>query len=96
MEQEQCGIIFKMQKEHSMISLQIDNPTIEQKLFDAIKKQKRDLEDIVVEAVEKFLANKENNTLAKQDESKAFQTLSNASLERIWDNQEDEAYDRFL
>ncbi len=85
-----------MQKEHSMISLQIDNPTIEQKLFDAIKKQKRDLEDIVVEAVEKFLANKENNTLAKQDESKAFQTLSNASLERIWDNQEDEAYDRFL
>ncbi|KIM12240.1 MAG: hypothetical protein KU38_04965 [Sulfurovum sp. FS08-3] len=79
-----------------MISLQIDNPTIEQKLFDAIKKQKRDLEDIVVEAVEKFLANKENNTLAKQDESKAFQTLSNASLERIWDNQEDEAYDRFL
>ncbi|MEA2029134.1 MAG: hypothetical protein U9N49_09175 [Campylobacterota bacterium] len=96
-----------------MISLQIDNPTIEQKLFDAIKNQKRDMEDIVIEAIEKFLNSKNDNSsqdfsslpscvdqyigIVKEDEiDKEFQELSNSALEKVWDNQEDEVYDRFL
>jgi len=97
-----------------MISLQIDNPSIEQKLFDAIKHQKRDMEDIVIEAIEKFLASKNANPskkdfaslpssvdqcigVVKEDEiDKEFEKLSNRALEKVWDNQEDKVYDRFL
>jgi hypothetical protein len=33
---------------------------------------------------------------SRQSEVNAFQELSNISLEKIWDNKEDEVYDRFL
>ncbi len=83
------------------ITLKIDNPDIEQQLLQFVKQQKEDLEEITVEILQ-FLLNafqkKEELNRHKEieDELNGFQELSNVSLEKIWDNKEDEIYDKFL
>ena len=75
------------------ITLKIDNPEIEQ--------QKQDVEKVTVDMLQFLLYafQKKENLNAKKivkDELDGFQELSNISLEKVWDNQEDEVYDRFL
>jgi len=50
-----------------MLSIQIDNPTIEKKLLYTIQNQKRGLEDIVIEAIDKFLNSNEKSTQSSID-----------------------------
>lgn len=40
--------------------------------------------------------NKTDNLYTHEDKLSNFQELSNSSLEKIWNNKEDEVYDRFL
>ncbi|MCH9741463.1 MAG: hypothetical protein K0U38_11590, partial [Epsilonproteobacteria bacterium] len=69
------------------ITLKIDNPEIEQ--------QKQDVEKVTVDMLQFLLYafQKKENLNAKKivkDELDGFQELSNISLEKVWDNQEDE------
>ncbi len=83
------------------ITLKIDNPDIEEQLLQFLKQQKQDLEEVTIETLQ-FLLNafqkKERISKYKkiEDELNGFQELSNVSLEKIWNNKEDEVYDRFL
>ena len=86
------------------LRLQINNPDIEELLIKFVKQQKEDLREISFETLEFFIKTfrKKSNTQMdlnpKQSNSEFndFQELSNISLEKIWDNDEDEIYDKFL
>jgi len=83
------------------ITLKIDNPHLEQELKEFLTEQKQCLEEVTIEALRFFInAFKRNQKididLESKKERKEFQELSNQSLVKIWDNKEDEIYDRFL
>lgn len=83
------------------ITLKINNPDIEQQFMEFLKQQKQDLEEVTVDMLE-FLLNafqkREKLKYEKNidNELNEFKELSNVSLEKIWNNKEDEVYDRFL
>ena len=87
-----------------IITLKIDNPHLEEQLFLFLKEQKQGLEEVTVEALQFFINAFRKNNIKKIDkvdlelkkEGDEFQELSNLSLAKIWDNKEDEVYDRFL
>jgi len=84
--------------------LQINNPDIEQLLIEFVKQRKEDLKEISFETLEFFIKtfkrdniksfNKNIDTINQEDID--FQNISNISLDKIWNNQEDSVYDKFL
>ena len=63
---------------------------------------KLEIEDSKVDIVLNIIQNLKENIITKyeivneQKESKDFITISQKSLETIWDNKEDSVYDKFL
>ena len=63
---------------------------------------KLEIEDSNVDVVLNIIKNLKDNLINKcevlneQKESKDFMNISNKSLEKVWDNQEDSEYDKFL
>ena len=63
---------------------------------------KLEIEDSKVDIVLNIIQNLKDNIVTKYEvvserkESKDFINLSEKSLEKVWDNQEDSIYDRFL
>jgi hypothetical protein len=92
------------------ITLKIDNPHLEEQLLLFLKEQKQDLEEVTIEALQFFMNAFKKKDIKKyigilgenevdlkfKKERDEFQELSNLSLEKVWDNKEDEVYDRFL
>ena len=86
------------------LTLQINNPDIERLLIEFIKQRKEDLKEISFETLEFFIKtfkrdniksfNKNIDTINQEDID--FQNISNISLDKIWNNQEDSVYDKFL
>jgi len=86
------------------LTLQINNPDIEQLLIEFVKQRKEDLKEISFETLEFFIKtfkrdniksfNKNIDTINQEDID--FQNISNISLDKIWNNQEDSVYDKFL
>jgi hypothetical protein len=92
------------------ITLKIDNPHLEEQLLLFLKEQKQGLEEVTIEALQFFMNAFKKKDIKKyveivsenevdlkfKKERDEFQELSNLSLEKVWDNKEDEVYDRFL
>lgn len=63
---------------------------------------KLEIEDSKVDIVLNIIQNLKDNIISKceiineQKESKDFMNISQKSLEKIWDNKEDNEYDKFL
>jgi len=63
---------------------------------------KLEIEDSKIDIVLNIIQNLKENLITKyeiintQKESKEFMSVSEKSLEKIWDNQEDSVYDKFL
>lgn len=61
-----------------------------------------EVEDTNVETVLNIIQNLKENLITKyqlvndQNEDEIFTELSQKSLEKVWDNQEDSVYDKFL
>ena len=61
-----------------------------------------EVEDSKLDIVLSIIQNLKDNLIAKYEivheakENRDFITLSQKSLEKIWDNEEDSAYDKFL
>lgn len=84
------------------LRLQINNPDIERLLVAFVKQQKEDVKEISFETLEFFIKtfrNRENEKIESEvvlSEEVDFQNISTLSLEKVWNNQEDEVYDKFL
>ena len=61
-----------------IITLKIDNPKLEEQLFQFLKEQKKSLEEITVEALQSFIDTFKKNK--KSDSSAFFNTLKNRNF----------------
>ncbi|MBD3843253.1 MAG: hypothetical protein IE909_15505 [Campylobacterales bacterium] len=78
-----------------MYSIRLDvNPLIYEHIMFFLKNLPKNMINIDIE--KRKPENKTDNFYTHEDELSNFQELSNISLEKIWNNKEDEVYDRFL
>lgn len=78
-----------------MYSIRLDvNPLIYEHIMFFLKNLPKNM--ITIDITKKKPENKTDNLYTHEDETGNFQELSNISLEKIWNNREDEVYDRFL
>ena len=78
-----------------MYSIKLDvNPLIYEHIMFFLKNLPKNMISIDIE--KRKSENKIDNLSTHKDELGHFQELSNISLEKIWNNKEDEVYDRFL
>ena len=78
-----------------MYSIKLDvNPLIYEHIMFFLKNLPKNMISIDIE--KRKSENKIDNLSTHEDELDHFQELSNISLEKIWNNKEDEVYDRFL
>jgi len=78
-----------------MYSIRLDvNPLIYEHIMFFLKNLPKNMINIDIE--KRKSENKTDNLYPHEDELSNFQELSNISLEKIWNNREDEVYDKFL